>query len=295
MIYSYGTTQQGAYHVKNDTPCQDAHFFKKINDSFAIGAVADGLGSQQFSDIASKIAAETSVEYCAENINESMDSDAILSVIKDSFAHALSSIEKRIAEDGNPIDQYDTTLALAVYRDGTVYFGNSGDSGIVVLNGNGTFENITEQQRDENGCVYPLCFGADYWVFGKKETVASVLLATDGIYETLFPYLLYGEDVNIYVALANFLMSNESLGFTAENSDTVNEKISAFIANIPGEQVSDDKTILVMLDDSIPVSKQPEDYYAMPDWTALKKKRDEEYKRKAYPHLFNNEEQNDGE
>ena len=29
-----------------------------------------------------------------------------------------------------------------------------------------------------------------------------------------------------------------------------------------------------------------EDYYKAPDWAALKRKWDEEYKRRAYPHLF---------
>ena len=295
MIYSYGTTQQGAYHVKTGTPCQDAHLFRKINDRFSVGAVADGLGSQQFTDVASALAVETAVESCAEKIDELTEPEEILSVIRESFSQALRTIEERAEADGNPPDQYDTTLTLAVYREGTVYFGHSGDSGIVVQNIDGTYEPITEQQRDENGCVFPLSFGESYWVFGTKENVASVLLATDGIYETLFPYLLCGEDVNIYVALANFLMSNESLGFTPENSDEISKKMSAFIANIPGEQVSDDKTALVMLDDSVAAARQPEEYYQVPDWAALKQKRDEEYKRKAYPHLYDNEEQNDGE
>ena len=54
MIFHYGITQQGHYHIKNNLPCQDAHEFKLISDNFAIGAVADGLGSELYSDIASK-------------------------------------------------------------------------------------------------------------------------------------------------------------------------------------------------------------------------------------------------
>lgn len=287
MIYSYGTTQQGTYHVKNNTPCQDAHLFKKINERFCIGAVADGLGSELYSDIASKIAVEKSVEYCSANIDETMPAEDILSVIKDAFSHSLSAIEEKAKEDKNAFDQYDTTLVVVVYINGTIYYGNSGDSGVVVLNSDGAYENVTEQQRDENGCVFPLCFGEEHWVFDTKENVASVLLATDGIYETLFPYLLKGEENEIYIALAHFLMSNDTLGFNENNTDEVNKKMGAFIAGIPGEQVSDDKTVLVMLDDSVATSKQPDEYYAVPDWAALKKKRDEEYKKKAYPHLFN--------
>ena len=289
MIFSYGVTQQGYYHIKNNTPCQDAHEFKLVNDKIAIGAVADGLGSELYSDVASKIAASESVKYCSENIAFPNEIESVLAIIKQSFTKALETIENVACENGHPLDQYDTTLALAIYHNGTVYYGNSGDSGIVVMNTNGTFESITEQQRDENGCVFPLCFGEECWEFGTKQNVASVFLATDGMYETLFPYLLRGENIEIYVNLAYYIMSNESLGFTSKNQSDVVQRMENFIASIPGEQVSDDKTALVMLDDAQTVQKQDKAYYKTPDWVALKKKRDEEYKRKAYPHLFGDE------
>ena len=288
MIFSYGVTQQGHYHIKNGTPCQDAHEFKLINKNIAIGAVADGLGSELYSDIASKIAVSEAVNYCSENIAFPNEVESVLAIIKQSFAKTLSAIENTACDNGHPLDQYDTTLALAIYHNGTVYYGNSGDSGIVVMNTDGTFESITTQQRDENGCVFPLCFGEEYWVFGTKQNVASIFIATDGMYETLFPYLLKGEDIEIYVSLAYYMMSNDSLGFTSTNQADVVQRMESFIASIPGEQVSDDKTVLVMLDDTQAVQKQDDAYYKTPDWAALKKKRDEEYKRKAYPHLFGN-------
>ena len=238
--------------------------------------------------MSSKIAAEDAVLFCAEHLSAEASEEFILSTIKESFQYVLTKIEDTAKENEHPAEEYDTTLTLAVYLNGTVYYGHSGDSGIIVLNINGTYEKITEQQRDENGCVYPLCFGETYWVFSSKKDVASILLATDGMFETLFPYLLQGEDIEIYVALAQYLMSNESLGFTKKNKTKIAQKMENFIDSIPGEQVSDDKTVLVVLDDELLVQKQPDDYYIIPDWTALKKKRDEEYKKKAYPHLFGN-------
>lgn len=286
MIYSYGITQQGHYHIKNNTPCQDAHLFKRWNDNFAIGVVADGLGSELYSDIASKIAVREVVSYCENVLTETSELEEILSVLKASFCKALETIEKTAKENNHDVTQYDTTLAVAIFLKGTVYFGNSGDSGIVVLNSNGTYESITEQQRDENGCLYPLCFGENYWVFGFKENVASVLLVTDGIYETLFPYLLQGEEISIYVALAHFMMSNACLNFSSSSENNVLEKMESFISGISAEQVSDDKTVLVMHDDTITVNYQPESYYQSPNWAVLKRKRDEVYKKLAYPHLF---------
>lgn len=293
MIYSYGVTRQGTYHIEKDLVCQDAHFCKILGDSFAIASVADGLGSELYSDIASKIAAETSVLFCEERITMQTPDEEIESIIKKSFAVALEKIQETATAAGHDDDQYDTTLALGVYRKGTLYFGNAGDSGIVVLKKDGTYAPVTAQQRDENGCVFPLCFGEEKWVFGKQEDVASVLLATDGMYETLFPYLLKYQDVNIYVALARYMMSEESLQFTTLGSETVQANMEAFIDNIPGNQVNDDKTILVMLDSEVQVAQQPPEYYQAPDWVALKKRHDEEFRRAAYPHLYkdNTEEQ----
>lgn len=295
MLYSYGVTRQGTYHIEKDLVCQDAHYCEILGDHFAIAAVADGLGSELYSDVASKIAAEQSVLFCKERITEETGEAEILAIIKESFSLALAKIEQAAAAAGHDDDQYDTTLALAVYRNGILFFGNSGDSGIVVLKKDGSYTAVTEQQRDENGCVFPLCFGTEKWVFGKIENVASILLATDGMYETLFPYLLRYQDVNIYVALARYMMAEDSLRFSELGSEAVQANMEAFIDNIPGEQVNDDKTVLVVLDTEIATEPQPAEYYLAPDWAALKKRHDEEFRRAAYPHLYKDEVQEKAE
>ncbi len=290
MIYSYGVSQQGSYHINNNIVCQDSHKINIISDRFAIGAVADGLGSELYTDIASKLAVDVSVSYCKNHINYNDPEEKILDVIKASFNEALMTINTTAEKNGHETDQYDTTLALAVYINGNLFYGNSGDSGIIVMNSDGTFESVTIQQRDENNCVFPLCFGEDKWVLGSKKNIASVMLATDGMYEPFFPYLLKGEKVEIYTALALYMMSESSLGFQKSSDKSVQEKMNEFITNIPSEQVSDDKTVLVMVDTDIDVKLQPEEYYASPDWKSLKKKRDDEYKKAAYPHLYKNKE-----
>ena len=291
MIHYYEVTQQGAYHKKNSIVCQDYHAVKVLGEHFSVAAVADGLGSEIYSDVASKIAAEESVDYVCQNLNEKSTTEDIIKTIKDAFSFCLNRINDKAKEDSNDADQYDTTLALAVYRNETVYFGNSGDSGIVVMNKDGTFETITTQQRDQNGCVFPLFFGEEKWEFGTHENVASVFLATDGMYETLFPYLLKGENVSIYAALANYLMSPDSLNYDECSDEDIQKRMEDFIGNIPGNQVSDDKTVVVMLDSSVNINKQPDEYYQSPDWASLKKKRDEEYKKAAYPHLYGDDNQ----
>ena len=287
MIYAYGITQQGTYHVKNNVVCQDSHSIIKCGDLMVVAAVADGLGSEEHSDVASKIAAKMSTDYCAKNIHNDTSDEAVLGVLHDAFALAQKEIENEAMKKHHELDQYDTTLSLAVLRNGTLFYGNSGDSGIVALTEDGLYEKVTEQQRDSYGRVFPLYFGDEKWVFGKYEkAVASVLLATDGMLETLFPYLIQNEPVNIYVALARFFMDVRALGIAELGEAGIQEKISEFVASIADEQVNDDKTIVVISSDFIVPKEQPESYYAEPDWKTLKKKRDEEWRRAAYPHLY---------
>lgn len=290
MIYAYGVTQQGTYHVKKNIVCQDAHRIMKCGDSCVIAAVADGLGSEEHSDIASKLAVEVSVDYCAKRIGGTLADDRLLKIIRDSFASAQQRIEKTAEDNGHEPDQYDTTLSLAVLKDDVLYYGHSGDGGIVALTAEGLYQKVTEQQRDEEGRVFPLYFGGERWVFAKyPEPAAGVLLATDGMFETLFPVYLRGEPVSIYVALARYFMDAGLLRIDEIGEEAVREKIGAFMDSIPDAQVNDDKTVVVLVNPDIKVKPQPPDYYIEPDWAELKRKYDEAWRRMAYPHLFKDE------
>lgn len=93
MIYAYGVTQRGTYHVKKNIVCQDAHRIIKCGDSCAVAAVADGLGSEAHSDVASKLAVKVSAGYCAERIDGAITDSQPLKTIRDSFASAQQRIE----------------------------------------------------------------------------------------------------------------------------------------------------------------------------------------------------------
>ncbi|MCL2322438.1 MAG: protein phosphatase 2C domain-containing protein [Oscillospiraceae bacterium] len=293
MIYAYGITAQGAYHIKNNTPCQDAHNIVKLRDNMVIAAVADGLGSMEHSDIASKLAVEVSVNYCKESIASSSNSDEILKIIEASFSLAQNTIEKEAQNNGHRIEQYDTTLTLAVMNDEILYYGHSGDSGIIALTTEGLYEKVTEQQRDDEARVFPLFF-KNKWIFKQYEkNVSSVLLATDGMLGTFFPIYIKNEPVNIHVTLARFFMDNKRLHIDKLGEDLVKMRIEQFILNIPCDQVDDDKTVVVLINTDIEPSLQPDDYYKEPDWVELKRKRDEELKKLLYPNFFKGKSEGD--
>ena len=285
MIYSYGVTRIGPYHIKNNIVCQDAHHIVKVSDQCVIAAVADGLGSERYSDIASKIASKTAVEYCVERYSSDLSDDEICNLIEQAFRVSQCKIEEVCQKNGHEITDYDTTLDLVIFNSGLVHFGHAGDSGIIVQTDDGLYAPLTTQDRDDMGRVFPLCF-EERWIFGKAEkTVASVMLCTDGIFEIIFPFLLRDQDPSIYVALAQFFMDRERLGFEEDGEDAVCADMTAFIENLQESQVNDDKTVVVLCDASINVTRQDEAYYAVPDWERLTREHREKFTREAYPHM----------
>lgn len=295
MIYTYGFTKIGHYHVDKSIVCQDFHLIKEVDKHFCVAAVADGLGSESHSDIASKIACETVVDFLFKNINRKTDKKHFLEIIKNGFCKSLTAINEYSKENDIEIDQMDTTLVAAVFMDGEVYFGNSGDSGLMILNKEGLYKRLSEKQIDDNGLVFPLCFGEEKWQFGSEKDVSSVLLATDGIFNSFFPYLLNDQENPIYVPLCEYLMNNDSLRMNKKSLSSVREKIRSFIDSISKDEINDDITLVLMLDDSFKAKRQNEDYYKMPNWNELKKARDEKYFREAYPNLKQNKNDTDSE
>ncbi len=289
MIYAYGVTLNGPYHEKDGLPCQDAHKIIKVGPNLCIAAVADGLGGAKHSKMAAKIAVDVTVGYCAENITCASTPHDIEQVIRLSFEKAQDSIEAEARAKECEQSEYDTTLSLAVLKGNEMSFGHSGDSGIVVLTEEGLYEKATEQQRDEDGRVFPLFF-RDKWVFGTHpKRTASVFLATDGMYETLFPLYIYEEPISIYVALARYFMDNRVLNIDEVGEDAVQERIENFLAGISDTLVNDDKTVVVVVNSSVKTKVQPPEYYATPDWTELKRKWDETWRKRFYPHLYDEE------
>ena len=293
MIYAYGVSLPGTYHIKHGIVCQDSHKIIGIGKDIAVAAVADGLGSAAHSDVGSKIAVTIATEICRKHIAEitangkkQVTAEQVLNVIRASFHAAHRAIEKEANSKDRSQDLYDTTLVLAVMIRDTLYYGHSGDSGIIALTIEGSYEKVTEQQRDEEGRVFPLFF-TDKWEFAQYEhKVSAVLLATDGMLETFFPMYIKNDSVNIHVSLAQFFMDYQSLRIVKLGQEAVQTKMKDFMEKIPDEQVNDDKTVVVLVNPAIKTKRQPKEYYQEPDWAELKQKHDEEWKRAAYPHLF---------
>lgn len=188
MIATFSISQQGESHVISNTVCQDYSASRIVRlqrkkKLLSISAVADGVGSCQYSHYGSK----TAVEEALQNIEEHLEAtypqgtDAMIALIRSSFALALQKIEECADLMEMPFPLFDTTLTIAVFDGKRVWYGHIGDSGIVALFKNGTYSLITHRHKgEEANSVFPLP-NRSLWEFGTIEEVVSFVLMTDGV------------------------------------------------------------------------------------------------------------------
>jgi len=270
--YRYcGDSQIGKSHENSGTKCQDS-FDVFVHADFCVAAVADGLGSSKHSDIASSMAVKSTVKHCAGNIKKGMPERDVLHVIKKAFDNANFEIKQRA---GNDLDDYDTTLSLAVFISGDVYYGHAGDSGIIALRSDGIFEEVTVPQLGagigKERPVYPLA-AESRWVFGKYEHRAKALfLMTDGVLNKAVPPLLEDQQFKLDHAYLYYLYDNICKNPNLGN--WIRKEVSDIL---PQEVNYDDKTLLIVSCDSVKLKFQQNVYYTFPSsdfWSELLNKR----------------------
>lgn len=268
MNHYYAVSIAGPDHNDRGIPCQDSFYVTRNEEGTLFAACADGLGSEQYSDIGSRIAAQISVEYCAQHFRNGEPFAEVKKTLNNAFVFAYRTILEEAQRAGNSSDEYDTTLCLAIFDDEHLYYGQSGDSGIVVLFKEGYYISITEQQRDEDGYVFPLCAGPEMWVFGEiKEAVSSVMLMTDGVFEQICPRVLKNNDVKINVSLAKqFMDRTES---TDEEINLLQKAAYSYLEEYPRRLLDDDKTLIVLFNPEEPATRLASEYYSAPNWEEL--------------------------
>jgi len=271
-----GESQIGKSHEVNGTECQDAYSYY-VGPEIIVSAVADGLGSSKHSDIASKMAARGAVEFCAANFFKGITDEQIVEMIKSSFEKVNLLIKQKA---GDSLDDYDTTLTLAVYMNGKVFFGHAGDSGIIALRSDGIFEEVTKPQlgsgHGKERPVYPLA-AESHWVFGKYGHIAkAIFLMTDGILNKVVPPLLEDQEYKLDHAYLYYLYDN--LCKNPYLNSWLSEELSSIL---PQEINYDDKTLVAVVGKTVYLKRQAKSYYEYPKkelWDSLLEK----HNRKMY-------------
>ena len=261
MIFTYGLSLQGTSHISADIVCQDAHRIKQLRNGWVIAAIADGVGSSKHSDIAAKIAVDT-VIYVIETGLMSADIADVKHLMKLGFITALHNIRCEANIRNDVIKNYDTTLTAVIYDGERIVYGHVGDGGIIGLTLSGEYIPVTKVQKgDEHNMVIPLRAGLNYWVFGiADEKFASLMLFTDGLLDIAMPSLLSG---GVYVR------------FTQQFIENSPDQVKTFLLSDSCKPITDDKTIVAIINNNVTADIKDADYYAEPDW---KKLREEKYK-----------------
>ena len=267
MINTYKINMTGPSHILKGKPCQDAYCIKRNKGGVVFAACADGLGSEAYSDIGARAAVECIVKECLDNYDENMQAEHVEKIMKKAFINGYKRVNLVATAMDNPVTEYDTTICLAIYDNGHLYYGQAGDSGLIALLEDGSIVRVTEQQRDEFGYVYPLCAGPERWEFGEvEEKVSSFMLMTDGIWDQICPPILNDKDINVNVPLAYGFLD---LNGKCEDIEPVEKEAARYWKDYPCESLDDDKTMIVVFNDEIPAARRDEDYYKAPDWESL--------------------------
>ncbi len=284
MLLSYAVSLTGTSHEKRGLPCQDANGAARLPNGWLAVAAADGVGSAAHSEIASRLACDVFTETCRRRVSSDTRLPEAKEIIKEAYREANLRILECARDAGHSAADYDTTLSAVIYTGSRFAYGHSGDGGIVALTKAGDYIRTTSPQKAEDGvCVIPLRAGEAYWEFGVSGPgVAAVLLATDGLYDVFSPYLLRQHAPGLYIPLLRWFMDQSVLGLGKSTQGRVLGSRTAFLCSEQCAGVTDDKTVAVAVNTRVRPAEKDAAYYAEPDWEALQ----EEWNRKAYPHLY---------
>jgi len=283
-IRAFGASVQGSAHIATGVVCQDAHKIVYLSNGWCIALIADGVGSAARSDEGARIAVETAAHYVQAYAPTASWRPTILEGIWfAAFRAAWSAIVNHAQREQAAIEDFDTTLTGFIYNGQQLAYGHCGDGGIVALQADGRYRVLTEVQKgDEVNSVYPLRLGESYWFFGHSETfLAAVALMTDGILAEFCPNILSRSDEPVFAPFATHFMhlhrSSALAGEIEEDFAGAQTKaLKAFLEDSESiKRITDDKTLVVVLNVQMTVADMDDVYYGPPDPQKLAKLEDD--------------------
>lgn len=263
-----GVTKRGVAHRCYGTRCQDAHMIRRVKQvaiwkdggkrdrllpgkEYVVAAVADGLGSEAHSDIGANAAVNTAVSTMCELIGTwcaTGDSALAISMprfLEQAMIKANNAVVKKAASMELPANEFDATLAIAVYDGEQLFYGSAGDSGVIAKTDAG-FELLTRPSRVGEAGTYPL-YCREKWEISACGHVRGFLLATDGPLELLVPEF---NNENLNEKAVHLFMGAGHKPVSASDIDAALEKrVENVVHRIQGNRYTyDDATVVVALD-----------------------------------------------
>lgn len=245
-IIGYCFSIEGLSHTEKKMPCQDSSGIL-IKDAWRLAVVADGVGSCKYSDVAAKLAVQTASKVVNAAFPYYGDED-FLALIRIAMHSAENAIESFVLANDGELQDYQTTLAMALYNGNKLYYGNAGDSGIIALDEFGTYHVLSSKQNNEYGEVHTLA--ERNFEIGKADfCAAGVLCMTDGLLDWIVPGSLSNHKYPVHVPRASIFLppsiwksdepfdESEVLAYR-ESAKADIERIVAFVRNGEVQDVS---------------------------------------------------------
>lgn len=241
--------RKGLSHLRDGTNCQDNTCVVETED-YIVAALADGLGSLKYSEIASDVATK-SVCKAVENLNCSK---------KELSSYLLQYVVEKIQHEadarGIALKEMDCTLVFVYIskNESKAIIGRLGDSAICVFGENDSIA-LNDGNKSANGTSAVLDRDAidnftinliDY----KKEEIKGFILSSDGLENIL--YMKGSNSVN--KAAEEYF---NTLVTSASPELELQQKIFKLV-NVPGSPFDDDISIIVIGCNDEPISL-PED------------------------------------
>ena len=274
-----------AHQAKKDGVCQDASDVVVLKNGWVVAAIADGLGSAKKSEVGSITAVKVVLSFVSENYPDRWHEESLISLLRTAYHKALKTLNTLAEENQDNSCDYDTTLTTVIYNGANVVYGHVGDGGIIALSSYGDYSVLTEAQKGEVfNETSPLRAGPDSWSFGvSKEDVCALTMMTDGIFDVAYPWLLAKTNQPIYVNYVRpFMDINVLKVSTPADFENAQTEIIDFFKGSYSRQITDDKTIVGIINTDVVPETKADDFYTEPDWKTLAKEHhDKLYEKKT--------------
>ena len=239
-----GCSVIGPKHVEKDLPNQDSYAIKRLNNDRSVIAVADGLGEADHAHEGSKLATSKAVNSLKQKIDsiDDLNSESVEKPIKDAIKAARAAIIKKAESTDIQVQEFETTLLVAVIGPTGAAGAVVGDGGIVCNIEDG-YELLVEREEamlDLGASHITIPVMQDNWEesyrFNTTESCSGIAVFSDGLEE----FTWEGADAN-----PDFFDSVFALVRDHDDPDPASETLSAALQDHPYEKFGDDKTIVV--------------------------------------------------
>lgn len=235
--------QKGVSHVQNGTNCQDSVLIFE-NEDCIVAALADGLGSLKYSEVAAQTATDTVCKCFAELNNPLEQFETKEDLAKHILDAVVMSIQEKTVEMGVPLNEMDCTLMFVYVLKSTncAIIGRLGDSAVCVIADPKSIA-INDGNKSANGTNAILDKDAvehfEIQILDlDKNNVYGFVLSSDGLENELY---MKGSDHVNKTAELYF-----NAWFTADDPVTVIVDRISKLTEIEGTPFDDDISVAVL-------------------------------------------------